>query len=303
MRRPRRAAGVLGSLLFLSLASCSTAAGNAEARSSNASAPAEPSSSATAPAPEPSKVPTSGLVWSEEFEGGADTGLPASRWTPMNRGGGFGNEELEAYTPRPENLSLDGQGALRIVARSENYVDPLGNQVSFTSGRVETVPRFLYGRVEARIKVPSGKGLWSAFWMIGQETATRQWPHVGEIDVMEIINDATSVYSNVHANTVDDGVWMAQGQFDSDVSYASDWHVFSVDWTKESLVFAVDGVTYHTVDKSEIEPSQVWAFDQPQHIVLNLAVGGNWAQAPTDPSVFPAEMLVDYVRVYDSEVH
>lgn len=300
MRSRTCVAGVLGSMILSSLAACSTLDGGAEVRSS-VSAPAE-TPSAT-PSETPSAAPAEGLVWSDEFDGGAGTGLPASRWELMNRGGGFGNEELEAYTTRPENVSLDGQGTLRIIARAEDYVDPLGNRVEFTSGRIETVPTFLYGRIEARIKVPSGKGLWSAFWTIGQETPTRQWPYVGEIDVMESIDDARSVYANVHANTVDGGVWSVQGQRESDVSYGSDWHVYSVDWTKDALVFAVDGVAYHTVERSKIEPSQVWAFDQPQHIILNVAVGGTWPQKPTDSAVFPTEMLVDYVRVYNAEVH
>lgn len=290
-----------GSLILLSLAACGAGDGAAEIQS-QVSSPVEVPRSEGAPTEEPSPAPATVLVWSDEFDGGAGAGLSATRWTPMNRGGGFGNKELEAYTPRPENVSLDGQGALRIVARAEDYVDPLGNKVEFTSGRVETIPGFLYGRVEARIKVPSGKGLWSAFWMIGQETLTRQWPKVGEIDVMEFIDDARTVYANVHANTVDEGVWSAQGQRDSDVSYGADWHIYSVDWTRDSLVFAVDGVSYHVVEKSKIDPTYVWAFDQPQHLVLNLAVGGTWAQQPTDPSAFPAEMLVDYVRVYNSEV-
>ncbi len=286
--------GALACVLILSLTACSPDEGAAQPRSG----PTPPTQT-----PTPSPPPATGLVWSEEFEGESGSGLPASTWTLMDRAGGFGNQELQAYTTRPENVAHDGKGALRITAKAEDYVDPLGNRMGFTSGRIQTVMAFLHGRIEARIKAPSGTGLWSAFWTYGQSDGSLDWPYVGEIDVMELVDDGRTLHADVHANTTDDSVWSAQGRLDADQPFGADWHVYSVDWSTDELVFAVDGTEYHRVTRSELEDFKVWAFERPQHIILNVAVGGTWPQEPTDPSVFPAEMLIDYVRVYDSELH
>lgn len=257
-------------------------------------APASPGS--------PRQSGTKGLVWADNFSQSTSASLSSAKWTMMNRAGGFGNNELEAYTPRNENVSFDGHGSLLLTARAETYTDPTGNVAHFTSGRIETTNTFLYGTIVARIKVPSGKGLWPAFWTIGTETAKAQWPVVGEIDIMELVDEGTTLNANVHANTVSGGQWSSQGTKSSLEPYGSAWHIFSVKWTKTALVFSVDGTEYHTIERAKLQPNEVWAFSQPQHIILNLAVGGDWPQDPTDPSVFPATMLIDYVRVYDSSV-
>ncbi|MBW4031759.1 MAG: glycoside hydrolase family 16 protein [Acidobacteria bacterium] len=262
------------------------------------------SSGARTVSPSPSPLATiSGLVWSEEFDG-ADSSRPSvARWKLSDKLVGLPNNELEGYTSRPENLSLDGSGHLRITALAENYSNAAGQQVSFTSGHMESRQAFRYGRIESRIKVPAGAGLWPAFWTIGVGEPAIAWPATGEIDIMEFINDAKTLYANVHADTSVGGQWDAQGKLTAPTSFADDWHIYSVDWTAELLVFKVDGSEYHRVEKAALPAGYVWEFDRPQIIVVNLAVGGDFPQTAPDRAVFPAEMLVDYVRVFDAEIH
>ncbi len=252
----------------------------------------------------PSPAPRlSGLVWSEEFAGAEYSRPTAAKWKLTDKLVGLDNNELEGYTSRPENLCLDGNGHLRITARDEQYSDASGNRVAFTSGHMESRQAFRYGRIESRIKVPAGAGLWPAFWTIGVGEPVVHWPATGEIDIMEFVNGATTLYANVHADSSGGGMWDMQGTLQSKTSFADDWHVYSVDWTRDRLVFQMDGTEYHRVERATLPTSNVWEFDRPQILILNVAVGGDFPQTTPDPAAFPAEMLVDYVRVFDAEIH
>jgi beta-glucanase (GH16 family) len=244
-----------------------------------------------------------GLVWSDEFDGAASSRPSTAKWDVVDKLAGLDNHELEGYTSRPENLSVDGKGNLRIMAQAEDYSDAAGDTVSFTSGHIETRVAFRYGRIEARIKVPAGAGLWPAFWTIGVSNPPVPWPASGEIDIMEFVNDATTLNADVHADTTGGGKWDFQGHLESTKSFADDWHTYSVDWTKDCLVFEVDGSEYHRVEKAQLPATDVWEFDRPQILILNVAVGGDLPGIAPDPAAFPAVMLVDYVRVFNSELH
>lgn len=260
-----------------------------------------PSQSSRTPTSAPGVSRGRGLVWSDEFDGPASAGLAASRWLVAERSDNP-NNELEAYTARRENVSLDGSGSLRITARSEVYsATPLATR-NYTSGRIESVEAFRYGRIEARIKVPAGPGLWPAFWTIGRYDGSVQWPVTGEIDIMETVDDATTIHANVHADSTSAGPWTDEGTVPSPTSFADDFHVYSVDWSEDELVFEVDGTEFHRVRREDRPSTDVWEFDRPQYVLLNLAVGGDFPRNKPEPSAFPAEMLVDYVRVYDSEI-
>jgi beta-glucanase (GH16 family) len=150
--------------------------------------------------------------------------------------------------------------------------------------------------------VPVGLGLWPAFWMIGDFVDGREWPAVGEIDIMEYVNDMTTLHANGWGDTDIGTTWSFTGRLPVDPGFAQNWHVYSVEWTSESLVFAVDDDPFHSIDRAGLQPGQVWRFDQPQAILVNLAVGGDFPGAVGDDSVFPAEMHVDFIRVYDSEL-
>lgn len=243
------------------------------------------------------------LVWQDEFNGAS---LNLNNWEPMIGDGtayglnaGWGNNELQYYTSRPENVQVSG-GNLHIVARKENYQ---GRQ--YTSARLRTKGKhdFLYGRIEARIKVPAGQGFWPAFWMLPSTTNYGGWASSGEIDIMETVNSATTSYGTIHfggtypSNVQSGGSKLVSG------GLASNFHVFRIDWDPDEIRWSVDGVQFFA------ESSKVWyssvgilneraPFDNKFHILLNLAVGGNWPGNPNAGTVFPSEMLVDWVRVY-----
>ncbi|WP_344449809.1 glycoside hydrolase family 16 protein [Actinocorallia aurantiaca] len=233
--------------------------------------------------------PGPGLVFSDEFDGPA--GPPdLDKWNLIDGHLGY-NDELDYY--RPENAALDGRGRLVITARDDNahLFDCRPRRCAATSARLTTEGRFTftYGRIEARIKVPGGQGMWPAFW------ARRDPPDAGrgEIDVMEILGrDPGAVHSSLHGDRdldVTDTYRLPDGQ-----DFAGDFHVFAAEWRKDGICFSVDGLT-HACRKKAATPG--WEFDRPYFLLLNLAVGGDWAEGPDKSTKFPRHMLVDYVRV------
>ncbi|MBO4209441.1 glycoside hydrolase family 16 protein [Micromonospora echinofusca] len=250
-------------------------------------------------APESTSVALPGqLTWSDEFDGPAGSPPDPDRWG-YDRGGQWNREELQYYTDSPENVALDGQGNLVITALR----DDSGSRVCrdgpcrFTSARLSTAGRFsqLYGTFEARIKLPVEAGLLPAFWMLGDDIRTAGWPDCGEIDVVEHPGEAVdTVHGGVHAPGHSGGATFSlpQGR-----SFADDFHTFTVRWTPEAINFFVDGVWYGRRTPEHTGPAG-WVFDQPFFLVLNLAVGGEWAGRPADRTRFPQRMIVDYVRVH-----
>jgi beta-glucanase (GH16 family) len=253
----------------------------------------EPRDGSTAPPP-----PTTQwvLTWQDEFDGPAGGAVDPNHWTNEVGGGGWGNNELEYYTAGAHNASLDGAGHLVIEARRESTG---GN--AYTSARLKTAGHFAqaYGRFEARIKAPTGSGIWPAFWMLGDNIGTVGWPTSGEIDVMEIVGPKPStVYGTGHAGG-SGGHWSGGGSFTlSSGVFSDDYHVFAAEWTPDAIRWYVDGALYYTLNKSSLAAGQAWNFDHPFFLLLNVAVGGNWPGAPAADAVFPQRMYVDYVRVY-----
>jgi beta-glucanase (GH16 family) len=244
----------------------------------------------------PPNTPTSSVTstagWADEFDGPANALPDAAKWTYDLGGGGWGNNELETYTNQPENVHLDGAGHLVI------HVDR--TTTGYTSARLKTQGLFStkYGRIDARIKLPSGQGLWPAFWMLGASFNGSNWPQCGEVDIMENVGREPSTnhgsahgpgYSGGNAIT---GIFTLAG-----ARFADDFHVFSLDWSAARLAFLVDGTLYRTVTPSSLPGGAPWVFDNPFFLVLNFAVGGNFPGAPDATTVFPQEMIVDYVRV------
>lgn len=268
--------------------------------------------SAGAPGPAPTTVPTapatppasSGtLVWSDEFNGPAGATPSASTWTPDIGGGGYGNHQLE-YDTNNNNARMDGKGALVIEARKETpakgrcWYGPC----AYTSARITTQNKvsFTYGRIEARLKVPYGQGLWPAFWLLGANYKTVSWPGCGEIDIMENIGrEPGTVHGTVHgpgyARTNSLG---RPYTLPNNHAFSSAYHVFAVQWNADSVSYSVDNVTYHTVTRALAERHGQWVFNHPFFIILNVAVGGDWPGRPDATTVFPQLMHVDYVRVY-----
>jgi beta-glucanase (GH16 family) len=241
------------------------------------------------------------LVWSDEFNQPNGSALDASKWVVEVGGQGWGNRELEYYTSRPENLFIR-DGALVIEARRENFAIPGGPIQHYTSARLKTAGRFSqqYGRFEARIKIPSGQGMWPAFWMLGDDIDEVAWPACGEIDIMENIGkEPSTIHGSLHGpGYIGDAGIQAPYTLPGKRRFADDFHVFAVEWEPEAIRFYVDDDLYVTRTRADLHPGWKWVFDHPFFLLLNLAVGGSWPGNPDATTVFPQYMLVDYVRVY-----
>lgn len=233
----------------------------------------------------------SGLLWSDEFN---YTGSPdPAKWGyDIGRGNnGWGNGEAQYYTNRTDNVKVE-DGLLKITAKKESY-----EGANYTSARILTEGKldFKYGKVEVRAKLPIGKGTWPAIWMLGSSIRTVGWPACGEIDIMEHVgNNQGTVQSAMHTPSSYGGTINHGSQFLNDVSTA--FHVYSVEWTVEQMIFAVDGVVHYKYNPST-KNSNTWPFDAKQFIILNVAMGGGFGGA-IDPNFSQSTMEIDYVRVY-----
>jgi beta-glucanase (GH16 family) len=248
---------------------------------------------ATATAP---VAPPADLIWSDEFTGAAGTAPASTRWKYEVGGSGWGNQQLEYDTNRTSNASLDGAGNLVITARAEQFQ---GN--NYTSARLNTIGLFsqAYGRFEARIKLPTGQGIWPAFWMLGANIAQVSWPACGEIDVMEMRGQTPNkVIGSAHGPGYSGGGALSTVYTLPSGSFADGFHVFSVDWTPSRIEWRVDGNLYKAITPASLPSNTTWVYDHPFSILLNLAVGGTFLGNPDASTVFPQSMIVDYVRVY-----
>ncbi|MGC8548125.1 MAG: glycoside hydrolase family 16 protein [Acidobacteriaceae bacterium] len=238
------------------------------------------------------------LVWSDEFNG---SHLDPGKWIAVNNDSGYGNNELEYYTSRAVNVK-QRKGELLLTARREKYTGKDGQTRLYTSGRIETRGRFQlkYGRIEARIKMPKGQGIWSAFWMLGSDYARVGWPNCGELDIMENVGfEPSKVHGSLHgpgysgSNPLTGAYTLPGGK-----RFSDGYHVFSADWSPHAIRFYVDGVLYETQTAKDVPAGHRWVFNHPFYIILNVAVGGFWPGNPDATTKFPQTMRVDYVRVY-----
>jgi beta-glucanase (GH16 family) len=236
------------------------------------------------------------LAWSDEFDGASGSGPDGSKWT-IDSGTGQ-NGEQEYYTPSG-NATLDGQGHLVIEARKESA----GGR-DYTSARLNTSNKFMfqYGRVEARIKVPDGQGFWPAFWMMGSNFLTgTPWPQNGEVDIMEVLGkDTTTSYSTLHAPAYNGGGGYGGSYgLPGGAKLSGGFHTWAAEWDKTGIRYYLDDRLVFTADKATVEATRgPWIYDHPFYVILNLAVGGDWPGNVDATTPFPAQMVVDYVRVY-----
>ena len=243
------------------------------------------------------------LTFDDEFDGPKGTAPSTSRWARDLGGRGFGNNEMESYTDGSANAFLDGEGHLVIEARKESTTGADHITKPYSSARLITNGKFSqkYGKIEARIKIPRGQGIWPAFWMLGADIGTAGWPGCGEIDILESIGpEAKIAYGTLHGPGYSGGNGI-QGRYHSEASLADDYHVYGVEWRPGSIKWFVDGNCYSTVTPDQTH-GHPWVFDQPFFIILNLAVGGYWPGYPDATTTFPQRMLVDYVRAYEKSV-
>ena len=222
------------------------------------------------------------LVWSDDFNF-----IDQSKWNYDIGAGGWGNNELEYNTNESKN-SFISNGNLVIQALKE------GN--SYTSARMNTKNKWSikYGKFEIRAKLPYGKGIWPAFWMLGDDINQVGWPACGEIDIMEFIGkDPNHVHASIHGPGYD----FTQSYY-SQNGFSNDFHTYTVDWQPDKMRFYVDGNLFYTVYPSMAQAKN-WPFNQNFFIILNLAVGGNWPGNPDQSTTFPQQFIIDYLRVWE----
>ncbi len=248
------------------------------------------------------------LAWSDEFDGAAGSGVDAAKWGHDLGDGcssgicGWGNNEREWYTNAPENVSLDGAGHLQIVAR----VAPAGltcyyGACRYTSGKITTRGKMTAapGRVEARLKLPTGQGLWPAFWMLGSGFPTVAWPACGELDIMENKGSTSLATSSaIHGPGYSGYTPFAHVSQLPGGGVTTDFHTYAVEWNAETVRFSVDSTVNYEVSRASIQQFGEPVIGNAYFVILNLAVGGQFDGNPQSDAIFPATMLVDWVRVY-----
>lgn len=231
------------------------------------------------------EIPGYTLVWNEEFSG---SNIDLTKWEHEVNGNGGGNNELQYYTSLAENSYIEN-GSLIIQALKKDY---LGK--AYTSARIRTLNKgdWTYGRFEIRAKLPYGKGLWPAIWMLPSDWEYGGWPASGEIDIMELLgHEPYKVYATIHYGTVANHQSNGSSYQLPSSTFSTDYHVFAMEWDSTGMSWYVDGNKYYSVTKGK-------PFDKRFHLLLNVAVGGNWPGDPGSNTVFPQKMYVDYVRVY-----
>jgi beta-glucanase (GH16 family) len=244
----------------------------------------------------PGSYPGLSLVWSDEFDGPA---LNTAAWSNQNGDGcpslcGWGNNELEYYTDRPDNLFFQ-DGKLVIEAKREDF----GGK-SYTSSKILTSGKktFKFGRIDIRARLPKGKGIWPALWLLPQDDVYGGWPRSGEIDLMELVgHEPNKVYGTLHYGPGPGSTQTSRGYTLPSGNFSDEFHVFSVEWKQDQIKWYVDNNLYSTVNRADIG-SLNWPFNEQFFLIFNLAVGGNWPGNPDATTYVPQWMIVDYIRVY-----
>lgn len=243
----------------------------------------------------PTAAPEWTLLWSDEFDGDAGTAPNPQNWG-YDQGTDWGNAQLEYDTSRTQNVVLDGAGHLNIIARKEAFI---GRQ--YTSGRITTKGHFAQkeGRIEARIQLPRGQGIWPAFWMLGADFPGVTWPNCGEIDIMENRGQLMQVVTGtLHGPGYSGGNGLSGSYTLRSGSFDDGFHIFAIEWTATQITWLVDGQAYQRYTVDSVPPNSRWVFDHPFFVLLNVAVGGNYVGSPNASTTFPQTMAVDYVRAY-----
>ncbi len=243
----------------------------------------------------PQSYPGYQLVWSDEFN---EKTLDTTFWSYQIGTGteGWGNNELEYYTARPENSYL-ASGKLVIEAKKENYKGS-----KYTSARIITKKKrlFTYGRVDIRAKLPIGQGIWPALWMLGSNISDVGWPECGEIDIMELIgNHPRKVFGTLHWKKADGtATYLTKEDSLNSGDFSDDFHLFSLIRSKDSIKILLDHHPYYKVDITDVE-KDFNPFRKPFFFIFNVAVGGNWPGYPDRSTTFPKRMYVDYIRMFE----
>jgi len=251
------------------------------------------------PASGASDVGIQATTFDDEFNGPAGSAVDGSKWNIETGNNNGNNNERQFYTNRASNVSMDGQGHLVITARKENpsNFQCWYGRCTYTSARLNTSGKFsqTFGHVEARLKMPTGQGMWPAFWMLGTNINSVGWPTCGEVDIMENIGrEPNTNHGTIHGPGYSgaNGV----GAAFNGPRFSDGFHTFRLDWSQNSLAWSVDGKVYERRTPADVNGHQ-WVFNHPFFIILNLAVGGSFPGDPNSSTPFPNTLVVDYVRV------
>jgi beta-glucanase (GH16 family) len=243
-------------------------------------------------------------VWQDDFNQPLGSGPDPTRWTYELGDNGWGNAELETYTDSRQNSFVaadpDATDGKVLVIRAQR--DPAAKG-GYTSARIITQGRFstTFGRIEARMKLPRGQGVWPAFWMLADSITTLHWPACGEIDIMEVPgHEPGKLHGTIHGpgysgqHGITKSTTLPPGASLSDA-----YHVYAVEWSPGKIEWLLDGRVFHTCTPASLPAGTKWVFDNgPFYLLLNLAIGGHWPGYPDATTTFPQELRIDYVRVY-----
>ncbi|WP_020567663.1 glycoside hydrolase family 16 protein [Neolewinella persica] len=236
------------------------------------------------------------LIWADEFNGHEPPNSAKWGFDIGTGDWGWGNNELQYYTNRPENVRLLN-GKLVIEAHKEDYEGS-----KYTSGRVVTRNKasWVHKRIAIRAKLASGRGTWSAIWMLGDKVEEVGWPLGGEIDIMEHVGHAPdTLFGTVHTKAFNHMLGTEDGGNTTAKDLETNFHIYSIDWHEDRIEFKLDGNTYHTFHKRDNATDEEWPFDEPHYLLMNLAVGGMWGSVKgVDEDIWPRRMEIDWVRVY-----
>lgn len=245
------------------------------------------------------EIPGYNLVWNDEFNG---TELDLTKWEHEVNANGGGNNELQYYTARPENSFIE-DGKLVIRALQEEYTSTEGTRY-YTSARLRTSNKgdWKYGRIDVSAKIPYGQGMWPAIWMLSTDWEYGGWPQSGEIDIMEHVGyDPGKIHGSVHTEAYYHKIGTQKTAQTVVPDANQNFPTYSLEWDENIIQVLVDNVVYFTFENDQQGDYRTWPFDKRFHLILNVAVGGDWPGNPTTNTIFPKDMVVDFVRVYQKK--
>ena len=243
------------------------------------------------------------IVWQDEFD---QDSLDLTKWSHETGGHGWGNNELQYYTDSDSNSYVENGN---LVLKAEVVPQGIGSSRGlryYSSARLRTYGKgdWKYGRIEVKAKVASGQGIWPAIWMLPTDWLFGGWPSSGEIDIMEHVGyDLGVVHGSVHTEAYNHKINTQRSSAKKITNVDTEFHVYSVIWDKDKISFFIDDIQYFLFENDQQGNYKTWPFDQRFHLLINIAVGGDWPGNPNNSTNFPRTMLIDYVRVYEKSIN
>ena len=243
------------------------------------------------------------IVWQDEFD---KDSLDLTKWSREIGGHGWGNNELQFYTDSDSNSYVENGN---LILKAQVVPQGIGSSKGlryYSSARLRTYGKgdWKYGRIEVKAKVASGQGIWPAIWMLPTDWRFGGWPSSGEIDIMEHVGyDLGVVHGSVHTEAYNHKINTQRSSARKIANVDTEFHVYSIIWDKDKISFFIDDVQYFLFENDQQGNYKTWPFDQRFHLLINIAVGGDWPGNPDNSTNFPRKMLVDYVRVYEKSIN